>query len=92
MNPGPWVSPRSVQGKSAVVAAVLNFFFGLGYVYLNYRKVLGVPTIGFVVIAIILYFVLGFFTFGIITFILGVLLAIDGWQKGEGQRGFISAE
>jgi len=61
-------------------------------VYLGYRKVLGVSTVLFVVFAIVVYFVLGYLTLGIVTLIAAVLLAIDGYQKGEGQKGFISAE
>jgi hypothetical protein len=82
----------NVQGKSPVVAAVLNFFFGLGYLYLGYKKVLGVPTIVFVVLALVIYFIVGLFTIGILPFILAIVLAFDGWQKGNGQKGFINAE
>ncbi|HVB95769.1 MAG TPA: zinc-ribbon domain-containing protein [Nitrososphaerales archaeon] len=85
-------SSASVQGKNAVVAAVLNFFFGLGYLYLGYKKVLGVQTIVFVVLALVIYFILGIFTLGILPFILAIVLAVDGWQKGSGQKGFINAE
>jgi hypothetical protein len=85
-------SPGAVQGKSAIVAAVLNLFFGLGYLYLGYKKVLGVPTIVFVVIVLVIYPILGVFTIGIGTFIFAILLFVDGWQKGSGQKGFISAE
>jgi hypothetical protein len=85
-------SPGTVQGKSALVAAVLNLFWGLGYVYLGYKKVLGVPAIVFVVLAVVIYIVIGIFTLGILTLIFAVLLFVDGWQKGSGQKGFISAE
>jgi hypothetical protein len=85
-------SPGTVQGKNALVAAVLNLFFGLGYLYLGYKKVLGVPAIVFVVLVRVIYFVVGLFTLGIVTFILAIMLAVDGWQKGSGQKGFISAE
>jgi hypothetical protein len=85
-------SPGTVQGKNALVAAVLNLFFGLGYLYLGYKKVLGVPAIVFVVLVLVIYFVVGLFTLGIVTFILAIMLAVDGWQKGSGQKGFISAE
>jgi hypothetical protein len=85
-------SSGSVQGKSPVVAAVLNLFFGLGYLYLGYKKVLGVQTIIFVVLALVIYFIVGLFSLGIVPFILAILLAVDGWQKGSGQKGFISAE
>jgi zinc ribbon protein len=85
-------SSVSVQGKNAVVAAILNLFFGLGYLYLGYKKVLGVPAIVFVVLVLVIYFVVGLFTIGIVPFILAIMLAVDGWQKGSGQKGFISAE
>jgi len=85
-------SQGSAQGKSALVAAVLNLFFGLGYLYLGYKKVLGVPAIVFVVLALVIYFIVGLFTIGIVTFIFAILLFVDGWQKGSGQKGFISAE
>jgi len=85
-------SSGTVQGKSAVVAAVLNLFWGLGYLYLGYKKVLGVQPILFVVGAFVIYIIVGIFTFGIVTFIFAVLLFVDGWQKGSGQKGFISAE
>jgi len=78
--------------KSPVVAAVLNLFFGLGYWYLGYKKVLGIPTFGFVVAMLVVYAVLGFYTAGIISLIIAIVLAIDGYQKGHGQRGFISVE
>jgi hypothetical protein len=64
----------------------------LGYLYLGYRKILGVPTIIFVVLAIVIYFILGILTTGIVTFIFAILLALDGWQKGDGEKGFINAE
>jgi hypothetical protein len=85
-------SPGTVQGKNALVAAVLNLFFGLGYLYLGYKKVLGVPAIVFVVLVLVIYFVVGLFTLGLVTFILAIMLAVDGWQKGSGRKGFISAE
>jgi len=81
-----------MQGKSPIVAAILNFFFGIGYIYMGYNKVLGVPTIAFVVIALLLYIILGFFTVGILSFVIAIVLAIDGWQKADGQKGFINAE
>ena len=74
------------------MAAVLNLFFGLGYWYLGYKKVLGIPTFGFVVAMLVVYAVLGFYTAGIISLIIAIVLAIDGYQKGQGQRGFISVE
>jgi len=85
-------SSGTLQGKNALVAAVLNLFFGLGYLYLGYKKVLGVPAIVFVVLLLVIYFIIGIFSFGIVPFILAILLAVDGWQKGNGQKGFINAE
>lgn len=90
---GPATSTSvSVQGKSPLVAAVLNFFFGAGYLYLGFKRVLGVPTAVFVVLALIVYIGLGFYTIGIVTLVLAILLAVDGWQKGNGEKGFITAE
>jgi hypothetical protein len=85
-------SARTVQGKSPFVAAILNLFFGLGYLYLGYNKVLGVPAIVFVVLALVIYLIIGVFTFGIVSFVFAILLLVDGWQKGSGQKGFINAE
>jgi hypothetical protein len=59
---------------------------------LGYNKVLGVPAIVFVVLALVVYLIMGVFTIGIATFIFAVLLFVDGWQKGSGQKGFINAE
>jgi hypothetical protein len=84
--------PNPAQGKSAGLAAFLNLFFGLGYIYLGYSKVMGVPTIVFVVLALVVYALIGFVTLGIVTLILAILLAVDGYQKGSGQRGFVSAQ
>jgi len=80
------------SGKNPLVAAILNFFFGLGYFYLGTKKVLGVPTIAFVAIALLLFIVLGIFTAGIVSFIFAIVLAVDGYQKASGSKGFISAE
>jgi hypothetical protein len=49
-------------------------------------------TIVFVVLALVVYLLLGVFSAGIVPFVLGIMLAVDGWQKGSGQKGFISAE
>ena len=86
--------PTSNQyaGKSPIVAAVLNLFFGLGYLYLGTKKVLGLSTIVFVVVALVLQILLGIFTVGILSFVFAILLAVDGWQKANGGKGFISAE
>jgi len=79
-------------GKSPIVAAVLNLFFGLGYLYLGTKKVLGLSTILFVVVALVLQILLGIFTIGILSFVFAILLAVDGWQKANGGKGYINAE
>lgn len=53
---------------------------------------LGAPTIVFVVLALVIFIVLGVFTAGIVSFIFAILLAVDGYQKGSGGKGYISAE
>jgi hypothetical protein len=85
-------SSNQYAGKSPLVAAVLNLFFGVGYLYLGTKKVLGLSTIVFVALAFVLDVVLGFFTFGVLTFVIAILLAVDGYQKADGGKGFISAE
>ena len=86
-------SPGSqVSRKNPWIAAFLNLFFGLGYVYLGTKKVLGVPTIAFVILALLLDIILGIFTAGIASLLFAILLAVDGWQKANGGRGFVSAE
>ncbi len=85
-------SSNQYAGKSPIVAAVLNLFFGLGYLYLGTKKVLGLSTIVFVILALVLEIILGIFTVGILSFVFAVLLAVDGWQKANGAKGFISAE
>ena len=84
--------PANLQKKSPLIAAFLNLFWGLGYVYLGYKRVLGVPAIVFVILAVVLYIIIGFLSFGIGALIVAILLAVDGWQKGSGAKGFISAE
>jgi hypothetical protein len=85
-------TPRP-EAKSPIIAGILNLFFGVGYWYLGYRRVLNVPTGAFVVVALIIYIILSVIPFlGILTLLIAIVLAIDGYQKGEGQRGFIQAE
>jgi len=84
-------NPQSAA-KSPIIAAVLNLFFGVGYFYLGYRKVLGLQTIVSVILIFVLCVIIGYFTLGIGPVIIIVVLAIDGYQKGKGQKGFISAE
>jgi hypothetical protein len=91
----PWVArtPQNLPGaRSAPLAAFLNLFWGIGYLYLGYKRVLGVPAIAFVIVAIVVYFVIGLVTSGIGSLIIAILLAVDGWQKASGQKGFINAD
>jgi len=74
------------------IAAVLNLLFGLGYWYLGYRTVFGVPTTVFVILALIVYIVVAVFTAGIVSVLIALLLAYDGYRKANGQKGFIPAE
>lgn len=94
--PGPTAyspGPVAAQRKNAIVAALLSFFlFGVGYLYLGYRKVLGIQTILFVILVLIVYIILGFFTFGLLEFIIGIILAYDSYVKAKGQRGLLGAE
>jgi zinc-ribbon domain len=92
-TPGSQGTPQGTgQQKNHWIAAFLNLFFGLGYIYLGSKKVLGVPTIAFVILVLILDVILGRFTVGIASLLLAILLAVDGWQKANGGKGFISAE
>lgn len=81
-----------VQNKSPVAAAILNLFWGIGYAYLGYRKVLGLPTVGFIIVMFIVYIIVAIFTLGLVTLLLAVVLAIDGYQKAKGEPGFVSAQ
>lgn len=79
--------------KSPIIAALLSFFlFGIGYLYLGYKKVLGVPTIVFVVLMLIVYIVLAAFTFGLLELVPGLLLGYDSYVKAKGQRGILEAD
>jgi hypothetical protein len=92
--PGGQGGPTSNQyaGKNPWIAAFLNLFFGLGYVYLGTKKVLGLNTVLFVLLALVIQIILGVFTVGILSFVFAILLAVDGWQKASGGKGFIGAE
>ena len=83
---------QTAVGKNAIVAAILNLFWGIGYLYLGYKKVLGLRTILFVIVIFIIDVVIGIFTFGIISLILSLALAYDGYVKAKRKKGFISAE
>jgi hypothetical protein len=74
------------------MASVLNALFGLGYVYLGYRKVLGLPAPLFVALMVVVYFLAGILTDGLLCVILSVVFAIDGHQKASGLKGYVSAE
>ena len=86
-------APATTQtSKSPIVAGILNLFFGVGNLYQGYKKVLGIQTIIFVILMLIVYAIVGTFTLGIESLLIAVILAIDGYQKGQGQKGFIGAE
>jgi hypothetical protein len=80
------------NGKDPVIAGVLNLFIGIGYLYLEYRKVLGLPTLLFVLVLLIVDVLLGIFTFGLAPLVLAVLLAYDGYVKAKGEKGYINTE
>jgi uncharacterized membrane protein YvbJ len=81
------------QRKEPIIAALLNFFlFGIGYLYLGYRKVMGISTVVFVIVIFIVYILVGFFTFGLLELVLGIFLAYDGYVKAKGERGYLGTE
>lgn len=93
-SPG-YVSPPTMpaQRKDPIIVALLNFFlFGIGYIYLGYRRIMGISTIVFVVLLLIVYIVLGFFTFGLLELVVGIFLAYDGYVKAKGERGYLNTE
>ncbi|MDA4113979.1 MAG: hypothetical protein OK474_08030 [Thaumarchaeota archaeon] len=90
---GGYVSPPATgERKNPWVAAILNLIFGIGYLYLGYKKVLGIPTIAFVFVILVVDIVIGFFTFGLISFIIAIVLAYDGYLKANGGKGYIGTE
>jgi uncharacterized membrane protein YvbJ len=91
-NPTSRSSTSNRGGKNPIVAAILNLFWGIGYWYLGYKKVLGIPTFGFIVGMLVVYFIIGILLTGVVSLIIAVVLAVDGYQKAQGQKGFISAE
>ena len=92
-GPAPQTSIPPQQMKSPMIAAILNFFlFGVGYLYLGYKKVLGIQTILFVVLVLVVYILLGFFTFGLLELVVGIILAYDGYVKAKGQRGYLGTD
>ena len=74
------------------MAAVLNLLFGLGYVYLGYNKVASVHVTVFVVLMIVVYFIAGIATDGLLSLMIAVVLAVDGYQKASGLKGYIGAQ
>lgn len=75
-----------------MIAEFLNLFIGLGYLYLGYRKVFGLPTVLFVIVFFFVDVLLGIFTFGLVPLILAILLAYDGYVKAKGEKGYINTE
>jgi uncharacterized membrane protein YvbJ len=78
--------------KNPIVAGFLNLFIGLGYLYLGYKKVLGLPTLLFVLVVLIIDVLVGVFTIGLVPLVLAILLAYDGYVKAKGEKGYISTE
>ncbi|MGD0319015.1 MAG: zinc-ribbon domain-containing protein [Nitrososphaerales archaeon] len=90
-----YASPPPVQQgnrKSPIVAAFLNLFIGLGYLYLGYRKVFGLPTILFVILVFLVDILLTRLTFGLVPLIIAILLAYDGYVKARGEKGYVNTE
>ena len=90
-----YVTPPPVpQGnrKDPIIAGFLNLFIGLGYLYLGYRKVFGLPTILFVIVLFLVDILVGIFTLGLVPLILAILLAYDGYVKAKGDKGYINTE
>lgn len=79
-------------GRNPWIAAVLNFFFGIGYLYLGYNRVQGVPTILFIVVMLVLEVIAGVFTFGLFSLFIAIFLAYDGFVKAKGQRGYLNTK
>jgi hypothetical protein len=94
--PAPQVVPATSGlppgGRNPWVAAILNLFIGIGYLYLGYKKVLSLPTILFVVVVLVVELLLGIFTLGILSFVTAIILAYDGYVKAKGGRGYLSTD
>jgi zinc-ribbon domain len=88
----PAPASQTAVGKNRFVAAILNLFWGIGYLYLGYKKIFGLRAILFVIVVFIIEVVLSIFGLGIISFIFDLALAYDGYVKAKGKKGFISAE
>jgi len=78
--------------KNQWIAAILNLILGIGYLYLGYRKVLGLPTILFVFVVLVFDVVVGFFTLGVVPIIPALFFAYDGYLKAKGEKGYINTE
>ena len=93
-QPASAASPPVQQGsrKNPLVAGFLNLFLGLGYLYLGYNKVLGLPAILFVLVVLVIDILVGIFTLGLLPLVLAILLAYDGYVKAGGNKGYISTE
>jgi zinc-ribbon domain len=91
--PAGYVGPTGYQRKEPIIAALLNFFlFGIGYIYLGYRKIMGISTILFVILLLILYILGGLFLLGLLDLIVGLVIAYDGYVKAQGERGILGAD
>ena len=90
-QPGTPAAGPAGEPSTPILAAILCFLFGIGYVYLNLKSVMGIPAIVFVFAMIAVYFVAGVLTFGVMSFVLGAVLAADGYQKARGGTGFVPA-
>ncbi len=88
----PTTSGLPPGGRNPWIAAALNFFFGIGYLYLGYNRVQGVPTILFIVAMLVLEVVAGVFTFGLFSLFIAIFLAYDGFVKAKGQRGYLNTK
>jgi len=86
--------PPGPQGnrKDPIVAGILILFIGLGYLYLGYRKVFGLPTILFVIVVFLVDILLTGLTLGLAPLILAILLAYDGYVKAKGEKGYVNTE
>ena len=82
----------AAQRKEPVLAAILNLFFGIGYLYLGFRKVLSITTILFVILVLIVDIIIGIFTFGLVPLVIAILLAYDGYLKAKGEKGYVGTE
>jgi len=77
------------QRKDPIVAAILNFFWGIGYLYLGYQKVMGIQTVLFVVGVLVVDVILAFVPFigGVLALLIAIILVVDGYQKAKGEKG-----